>query len=318
VGLLALLAATLDGTGWGWIATPQAERHLNRRQLRPNSLSSLNSIAEADGMSGTNDSQGRWLPASTFIAGCLSLVFGVLVTFGGAQCSNATSAMPTSSDEVSVYFGQGCFWHVQKEFLDKERTELGRSAGSLTALTGYAGGVPSKSPVCYHNYSKIPDYAELGYAEVVGMQIPSNFVGDFARFHLDSISKDAEEKPLYNTGSHSGPFRNVLGLPGGMASPLYPAVEAANAGRLKLVSGKAFVQGKLEEGGNDGDEKTVYVYDTRSFPFKPAEMYHQYFELDNTLEYRGLKTKMLAEKRIFDTGCPEDPLESRQNSANSN
>jgi hypothetical protein len=53
-------------------------------------------------------------------------------------------------------------------------------------------------------------------------------------------------------------------------SDLYPAVEsAASAKGLKLVAGK----------GDDADtlgKKIVWVMDTQQFPFKQAEVYHQF------------------------------------------
>jgi hypothetical protein len=47
--------------------------------------------------------------------------------------------------ETHVYFGSGCFWGRQKDFVDVERT-LGRSDQEVTALVGYAGGpVPTRA-----------------------------------------------------------------------------------------------------------------------------------------------------------------------------
>ena len=46
----------------------------------------------------------------------------------------------TGGDIVDVYFGSGCFWHVQHEFVEAERKYLSRNDGQLTALAGYAGG----------------------------------------------------------------------------------------------------------------------------------------------------------------------------------
>lgn len=61
--------------------------------------------------------------------------------------------------DVEVYFGLGCFWHIQHEFVQAERDILGRSDEQLTAQAGYAGGTlvgkskadPEKEVVCYHN-----------------------------------------------------------------------------------------------------------------------------------------------------------------------
>lgn len=50
------------------------------------------------------------------------------------------SASTSSSDDVTpIYFGNGCFWGRQKDFVDKEKA-LGRDGASISAITGYAGG----------------------------------------------------------------------------------------------------------------------------------------------------------------------------------
>ena len=41
---------------------------------------------------------------------------------------------------IDVYFGCGCFWHVQHEFVEAERRILGRKDAEITARAGYAGG----------------------------------------------------------------------------------------------------------------------------------------------------------------------------------
>jgi hypothetical protein len=45
-----------------------------------------------------------------------------------------------SSETQTVYFGSGCFWGRQKDFVDVEEITLGRSDQDVTALVGYAGG----------------------------------------------------------------------------------------------------------------------------------------------------------------------------------
>ena len=73
-------------------------------------------------------------------------------------------------DNVEVYFGVGCFWHVQHEFVEAEKSILGRSDKQLTSWTGYAGGTKEGNPkdsVCYHNALFRNDYGKLGHGEVV-------------------------------------------------------------------------------------------------------------------------------------------------------
>jgi hypothetical protein len=87
-----------------------------------------------------------------------------------------------NSNMAQVYFGCGCFWHVQHEFVEAERSILGRKDAELTSLAGYAGGNAGlkNGKVCYHNAAMMSDYGSLGHAEVVGMRIPTSSFGAFA------------------------------------------------------------------------------------------------------------------------------------------
>ena len=57
----------------------------------------------------------------------------------GSQ-SNALPALAADSKPVKVYFGAGCFWHVQHEFTMEEMSTLKRSSSQISAVSGYAGG----------------------------------------------------------------------------------------------------------------------------------------------------------------------------------
>ena len=69
-------------------------------------------------------------------------------------------------DSVEMYFGLGCFWHMQHYFVEGERNVLGRNDSELTSIVGYAGGsqVGPQGQVCYHGEY---DYGKFGHAEVV-------------------------------------------------------------------------------------------------------------------------------------------------------
>jgi len=114
-------------------------------------------------------------------------------TTTGAPTTVVATAAPTEdaglvvdNKSVDVYFGVGCFWHIQHEFVEAERTMLGRTDKTLTSLTGYAGGTATGKDglVCYHNFQSIGDYGRLGHGEVVGMTLPSNKVKDFAAVYF--------------------------------------------------------------------------------------------------------------------------------------
>ena len=84
------------------------------------------------------------------------------VAFGGAAPALADEAV-AAEEAVQVYFGCGCFWHVQHEFAEAEKKILGRKDSQLTALTGYAGGNAGakNGKVCYHNAAMMSDYGSM-------------------------------------------------------------------------------------------------------------------------------------------------------------
>ena len=64
-----------------------------------------------------------------------------------------SSPSHASEPSIPVYFGAGCFWHVQHEFVVGEIQLLKRTELQLTSRAGYAGGtkVGKDGRVCYHN-----------------------------------------------------------------------------------------------------------------------------------------------------------------------
>jgi peptide methionine sulfoxide reductase MsrA len=173
------------------------------------------------------------------------------------------------SDLVDVYFGVGCYWHIQHEFVEAERRFLSRADSELTSRTGYAGGTATdkEGRVCYHNFQGVADYGKLGHGEVVGMRIPQTSIGDFAKEYFSLFTEKGER---VDPGDKGGEYRSLLGLPGGMNNAYYKEVEAAAIAKgFKLELGK----------GNDPDTlglKKVFVHDTAKFPFYQAEVYHQF------------------------------------------
>lgn len=201
-----------------------------------------------------------------------------------------------------VYFGAGCYWHVQHEFVQAEREKLGRKDNELTSLTGYAGGTKTdeEGRVCYHNMKSIADYGKFGHGEVVGMKIPESSIGDFAVEYFKLFGEKGERADPMDKG---GEYRSLLGLPGGMNHPSYGQVESAAKDRgMTLVAGN----------GNDPDtlgQRLVYVMDSTKYPFYQAEYYHQYhndfLSPAYSKEYNSLAEAALDDGRIKITGCPD-------------
>ena len=219
----------------------------------------------------------------------------------------------TGGDDVPVYFGVGCFWHVQHEFVQTERAVLGRQGLDITSRAGYAGGKSTgkdtnrpdnkKGLVCYHNMVGVGDYGQLGHGEVVGMDVPSDKVGAMADQYFALFGSD-NERP--DKGDRGGEYRSLLGLPGGMQSPLLKDVQASLA-----KSGKKL---ELVEGlGNDPDtlkKGRVYIMDTASYPFYPAEMYHQFHDgfmpgEQYPQSYNNIAKQLYDAGKLGPTGCPD-------------
>ena len=171
----------------------------------------------------------------------------------------AAGAAPEGQEDV--YFGVGCFWHIQHEFVQAERELLGRGDHDLTSAAGYAGGKAAdrEGRVCYHNMQLVADYGKLGHGEVVGMKLPQAKVADFAQVYFSLFSPVTKDR--VDPADRGGEYRSLMGLPGGTEHPAYPKIEAlASDAGFKLVAGK----------GNDPDtlgKQIVYVYDTAKFPF---------------------------------------------------
>jgi peptide methionine sulfoxide reductase MsrA len=192
---------------------------------------------------------------------------------GAAALAVLASSPPAAADEEleEVYFGCGCFWHVQHEIVEAERTILGRSEDELTARAGYAGGKAGAKDgnVCYHNAANIADYGKLGHAEVVSLKLPPSKFQEFAVEYCKLFKKGMRPDQLGDRGSE---YRNLVAFKGGSKSPLaQQLVEASKATGDQLD----FAVGK----GNDEDiVRLVWIMDIDQYPFFIGEQYHQFHD----------------------------------------
>ena len=63
-----------------------------------------------------------------------------LAVAAGAALGSGVAPTTAAEETVKLYFGAGCFWHVQHEFVGEEMSTLKRSGAQITAVSGYAGG----------------------------------------------------------------------------------------------------------------------------------------------------------------------------------
>jgi peptide methionine sulfoxide reductase MsrA len=90
-----------------------------------------------------------------------------------AAAQQEQAAASTAGPAITpVYFGNGCFWGRQFDYVNAEKA-LGRDAASMSAVAGYAGGAtPARAgKVCYYRGPSGSVYEELGHAEVVGVNL---------------------------------------------------------------------------------------------------------------------------------------------------
>ena len=163
--------------------------------------------------------------------------------------------------------------------------------------------------VCYHT-NDVHDYAELGHAEAVQVAVDKDASTEqaaelFRDFFASFTGPDgARQRP--DPQDMGPPYRSLVGLPGGVNSPLYALLEHANVHKMAL---------KPSIDGSDPDEfNTVWVMDSDSFPFWAGEVYHQFhcnFFYSEGMPYpewywNDLWLTQQQACRIAPTGCPED------------
>lgn len=254
----------------------------------------------------TTDTKNKGLRAAKTTIEAMNTRRNFLAALTTATVGISGIPLPSLASEESsltdVYFGVGCFWHIQHEFVEAERKLLSRSDSQLTSRTGYAGGTSTdkEGRVCYHNFQGVADYGKYGHGEVVGMTIPESQIGNFAKEYFDLFTAKGERVDPMDRG---GEYRSLIGLPGGASHPMYKeVVSAAVAKGMSLEAGK----------GNDPDtlgKKLVYVYDTAKFPFYQAEVYHQFHNDFQSpaygKKYNDLASVAFEDGRVKITGCPD-------------
>merc|ERR1712216_347696 len=178
----------------------------------------------------------------------------------------ANAQMVSSNDDdgmTYVYFGNGCFWGRQHEFVALEKEALHRSDAEVKSLAGYAGGKrggggKNRDTVCYYYGSSDTVYERLGHAEVVRVAYA-----------------DEEEFKKFCEVYFRNFNRRRLGIDN---EKLMKQMKSANANDMKLVRGEGNefdARGKPTE--ND-QINVVWIVDSEKLPFYPAEMYHQFHD----------------------------------------
>lgn len=279
----------------------------------------------------------------------LAAFAAALAVFGSAAAAVAppaalaaaeTPAATAPKAPATVYFGNGCYWGRMYDFVKAEKEVLSRPPERVSAVAGYAGGtgVGPDGRVCYHFNDPRQVYERLGHAEVVSVELDglTSAAADDGGA-APSLSQEAEREMRAFSKTYFGQFRrlrdgrfqrldpqdagpgyrNVVGLPGGVRSPLFEVLKSeAPAGmQLREGQGRASEIGGAGAGGgaDEGDElSVVWVVDSSKLPFYRAEQYHQYHRgMEGSFPASYLKEQRdvaLKQGRIDPTGCLEFPF----------
>ena len=183
-----------------------------------------------------------------------------------------------------------------------------------------AAGDGEDAYVCYHS-NDAHDYTALGHAEVVRVVLDTASMEEqfraLARDYFSSFTGPAGTRSRPDPGDIGTAYRSMVGLPGGVRSPLYPIFVEENSAAYRM----ALKPTAHPATGGDADEfNTVWVYDTAAFPFYDGEVYHQnhcnFFQSEG-MPYPDEYTQTVWNaKRVSgayaSTGCPEQPVSSHQ------
>jgi peptide methionine sulfoxide reductase MsrA len=243
----------------------------------------------------------------------------------------------TTTPTTTVYFGNGCFWGRQKDFVETELKTLKRNPERVSAVSGYAAGTSSgpENKVCYHFNDPRQVYERLGHAEVVAVELDGALSDDdsnsakaqdemrkFSKTYFSQFRRLRDGRLQRLDPQDAGPgYRNVVGLPGGVQSPLFEVLKSEAPQGIQLREGqgrKAEIGGAAEasssaSGADEGDEiGVVWVVDSSKLPFYRAEQYHQYHRgLEGSFPasyLKGQRDVALKAGRIDPTGCLEFPF----------
>ncbi|KAG2423641.1 hypothetical protein HXX76_015158 [Chlamydomonas incerta] len=243
-------------------------------------------------------------------------------TAAGSSGSGSSLLAGKGAKLQPVYFGNGCFWGRQKDFVEVERQQLGRtSPEQLTAVVGYAagGGEGPGGRVCYvYDVDARAHYDSLGHAEVTQLGLTpapgpqqEAELRAFAKTYFAQFKKTPFGMLRSDPQDRGAAYRNVIGLPGGIRSPLFHIIEEENVNGMALREGRGNTDpaaGVAEDDVFNG----VWVVDSEALPFYRAERYHQFHNgLGKKFpeEYtRELRSQVAAAGKIDPTGCLELPM----------
>jgi len=240
-------------------------------------------------------------------------------TAGGRVERGAAEEVPeaAATQVEKIYFGNGCFWGRQKDFVDAEM-KLGRN--NISAVAGYAGGpyTARDGRVCYYYAPPETEYERLGHAESVGVDLMGTpeeqaaQLREFARVYFKQFRQTPFGMQRQDPQDEGPGYRNVIGIPGGIDSPLMAIIAEENVNKMEMRPGNGNLFDRGGFASEDDVINTVWVMDTAKFQFHQAEVYHQFHnglgKAFPSWYTKEMKAAALKAGTVKETGCPENPF----------
>lgn len=244
---------------------------------------------------------------------CLSVMMACCALYFG---NPVDAARAVDKAIEPVYFGNGCFWGRQYDFVKAEE-DMGRTGKDISAVVGYAGGrkASPSNKVCYYYTPEVDTiYEKLGHAEVVQVELRGEEKKDqfrrYAKTYFSEFRRLRNGKMQRQDPQDAGAgYRNTIGIPGGIHSELFTVLQEENVNNMNLKEGSGNEYTGMGKAMEDDELNTVWIIDSDKFPFYQAEMYHQFHnglgKKFPTAYTKDLKEVAVENKRVKETGCPE-------------
>jgi peptide methionine sulfoxide reductase MsrA len=231
----ATTTTTRSSCASSWPIGPRGARQQQRNVIAAASSDSTTSTTTTS--PSAPQSFARAALAAVAATAASSLLLFASPAIAANDVDTNTTTTNTTQPTTTVYFGNGCFWGRQKDFVETEMRTLQRPPQQVTAVAGYAAGAQGTGPggkVCYHFNDPRQVYERLGHAEVVAVELDGDLASTttqattqkemraFSKTYWSQFRRLRDGRLQRLDPQDSGPgYRNVVGLPGGINSPLF-------------------------------------------------------------------------------------------------
>ena len=203
-----------------------------------------------------------------------------------------------------LYFGSGCYWGRQHDYVELEMASFGRTRSEVTAVGGYMFGKSrATARACYYNEHNYSIYSQEGHAEVVKIDVPKGKLPTIFKTYFNSFVRVGEKTWEREDGFDLGSgYRALVAFKNGTKNErMMHILRAADPHNTTFIEGL----------GSDADTlgtNRIFVYDSTLFDFHQAELCLQFRNSQAgpkySKHYHEIKDILLSAGKLRKTGCP--------------